>query len=168
MELPRPTRRRRRPSATPAGYTWHGRRVGGGYVRCLIYFLAPVPLALLCFLGIGMLMDGPRTFGLDELAAFLVLGLGWGYAIMGIQSAVFAILMLFLERRSMEPGPQAVAAVVLGGLCGGSVALWGMDSAVMFAAIGAVVAPSAMCVGHLIAPRIAPPDSRRSGRFPCA
>ena len=119
-------------------------------MRFLIYFLAPVPLALLGVLGIGMLMGGQSAVGLGGFAAFLVLGLGKGYELMGLQSAVFALLMVLLERRAIDRGEQCLVAAVVGGLCGGSVALWDTDSVLLFVVIGALVGPGAMLIGDLL------------------
>lgn len=125
------------------------RWLGGVSVRFLIYFLVPVPLALLCVLGIGMLMGVRSGIGLEGLVAFLALGLGKGYQLMGVQSAAFALVMVLLERRSIDRGEQCIAAAVVGGLCGGSVALWDTGSVVLFVVVGALVGPGAMLIADM-------------------
>jgi hypothetical protein len=93
----------------------------GGEVRFLIYFLPPVPLALFGLL-VGMLTRGipASAEGLPQIVTF---GLVGGYVSMGLQSALFAVGMLWLERRGVARSTRCIAAAVAGGLAGATLGL---------------------------------------------
>ena len=90
-------------------------------MRFLVYFLSPVPLALLGLLA-SMLVRGIPASA-EGLPAFVVFGLIGGYVSMGLPSALFALGMLGLERWGAWRGMRFIFASAAGGLLGTTLAL---------------------------------------------
>lgn len=115
-------------------------------MRSAAYFVLPVPLALFA-MGMGVLVFG-RLPGATELlmCVWLVpLALILGYLGMGLQSALFAAVMLWMDRRGASLATRGCVAAVLGGLAGASLgpcfAYFGRDPWLWarLAALGAAV-----------------------------
>ncbi|MGE0145141.1 MAG: hypothetical protein AB7T19_17790 [Planctomycetota bacterium] len=130
--------------------------------RFLIYSLAPVPLALFCLLGYGVLTGGPVP-SIEGLAGFLGLGVVGGYAVMGLQSAAFALMMLWLERRGVARASRCIFAAA-GGCLFGATVVFAADELLSslsstLGVIGAIVGPVVVLIADLLA---GPSTSSRS------
>ena len=120
-------------------------------MRFLTYFLPPVPLALFGLL-VGMLVRGlsPIT---EELPLIVTVSLVGGYFGMGLQSALFAVGMLWLDRRRASPCVRRIVAAVAGGLAGSTLALMEGRAlpAIQFALLGSSVGVATTLFVDLVA-----------------
>ncbi len=83
---------------------------------------------------------------------------------MGLQSAAFAFLMLWLERRGVPRARRCLVAVVLGALFGATLAFAEDERfaslTVTFAVLGALVGPTAVLLADLLAAAPSSPSAR--------
>lgn len=119
-------------------------------MRLLIYMLLPVPLALVGVTVIALFMGGSSFERPEGLFGFLIIGLLVGYQLMGLQSLLFALAMVWLERRGIDRGEQAVIAAVLGAIAGWSILLLGDYSVTLFVIVGSLVGPMTIFVADAV------------------
>jgi hypothetical protein len=85
-------------------------------MRFVVYFLSPVPLALFGLLASMLVLDG--TASARELPVIAFASLVVGYLVMGLQSFLFALGMLWLERQGATRPTRCIVASCAGGLLG--------------------------------------------------
>ena len=110
-------------------------------MRFLNYLLLPVPVAMVPVLTMILLVGGPSEVTPRVVAFYWLAGLLFGYSVTIVQSALFAGLMMWLERRRVDVETQCVAAAIFGCLGGVSVGPWVEEATVLFAILGALVGP---------------------------
>jgi hypothetical protein len=124
-------------------------------VRFLVYFLSPVPLALFGLLVSILVLGSPPPASEFPLSAFI--GLAGGYLVMGLPSALFALGMLWLERRGAARRTRYIVAAGLGGLLGATLSLV-LSAGALFVFLGASVGQAATMLADMVA---SPPDKPR-------
>jgi len=116
-------------------------------VRFLVYFLSPVPLALFGLL-VSILVHGSPPSA-KEVPLLVFASLLAGYLIMGLPSALFALGMLWLERRGASRRTRCIVAAGLGGLFGATLSVV-LSAGALFVFLGASVGQAATMLADMV------------------
>ena len=129
-----------------------------GWLRPMVYFLGPVPVAtLLLFLFWSLTRN--RFPGVDDLLD-LPQVLMMGYLLMGVASMAFAFAISALDRRGVTRASRYVSATLAGGALGATLGLYFPNALLLGAGLGA---PSGL-VTALLADFVAPLRAPHTGR----
>lgn len=127
--------------------------------RPLGYFLFPVPCAVAGFVASTLLLARrlPEPGFVVLVSLFLWVG---GYAIMGVQSLIFAAAMSWLEQRPRTWRTRYVAASVLGSVLGATLGFVVPPAPMAFALFGLLGASAGAAAAMLVDSTAYPPEAK--------
>lgn len=129
-----------------------------GWLRPMVYFLGPVPVAtLLLFLFWSLTRN--RFPGVDDLLD-LPQVLMMGYLLMGVASMAFVVAMSALDRRGVTRASRYVLATLAGGALGATLGLYFPNALLFGAGLGAPSGLLTALLADILAARLTSHEGR--------
>ena len=129
-----------------------------GWLRPMVYFLGPVPVAtLLLFLYWSLTRN--RFPGLDDLLGLSQV-LMMGYLLMGVASMAFVVAMSAIDGRGVTRASRYVLATLAGGALGATLGLYFPNALLLGAGLGAPSGLLTALLADFLAARSTPSGGR--------